>query len=37
VAGTVRAPRPHKPSAEELAAHGAMLKMITEPLWQVEG
>jgi DNA polymerase III subunit epsilon len=30
----VRAPRPHQPSAEELTAHLAMLKAITEPLWQ---
>jgi DNA polymerase III subunit epsilon len=37
VARIERAPRPHEPSAEELAAHLAMLKMITEPLWQVEG
>jgi DNA polymerase III subunit epsilon len=37
VARIVRAPRPHEPSAEELVAHLAMLKMITEPLWQVEG
>ena len=37
VARIVRAPRPHEPSAEELAAHLAMLKMIREPLWQVEG
>jgi len=37
VARIVRTPRPHEPSAEELAAHLAMLKMITEPLWQVEG
>jgi DNA polymerase-3 subunit epsilon len=37
VARIVRAPRPHEPSAEELAAHLAMLKMITEPLWQAEG
>ena len=29
----VRPPRPHAPSAEELAAHLAFLKQITEPLW----
>jgi DNA polymerase-3 subunit epsilon len=28
-----RAPRPHAPSAEELSAHLAMLKTISEPLW----
>jgi DNA polymerase III subunit epsilon len=31
-----RAPRPHEPSTEELAAHLAMLQTITEPLWLVE-
>jgi DNA polymerase-3 subunit epsilon len=30
----VRAPRPHEPSTEELAAHLAMLKTITQPLWE---
>ncbi|MBV8737126.1 MAG: DNA polymerase III subunit epsilon [Alphaproteobacteria bacterium] len=29
-----RAPRPHAPSAEELAAHEAMLALITMPLWR---
>jgi DNA polymerase-3 subunit epsilon len=29
----VRPPRPHAPSAEELAAHLAFLKQLTEPLW----
>jgi DNA polymerase III subunit epsilon len=29
----VRPPRPHAPSAEELAAHVAFLKQLTEPLW----
>ena len=29
-------PRPHAPSAEELAAHEAMLAMITTPLWRAE-
>jgi DNA polymerase-3 subunit epsilon len=28
-----RAPRPHAASAEELAAHQAMLALISEPLW----
>jgi DNA polymerase-3 subunit epsilon len=32
-----RAPRPHEPSTEELAAHLAMLKTIAEPLWLAEG
>jgi DNA polymerase-3 subunit epsilon len=31
-----RAPRPHAPSAEELAAHEAMLALITSPLWRAE-
>lgn len=31
-----RAPRPHAPSAEELAAHEAMLALITMPLWRAE-
>jgi DNA polymerase III subunit epsilon len=33
VTRVVRAPRPHAPTAEELVAHMAMLKMISEPLW----
>jgi DNA polymerase-3 subunit epsilon len=33
VARVVRAPRPHAPSAEELVAHLAMLKTISQPLW----
>jgi DNA polymerase III subunit epsilon len=33
VTRVVRAPRPHVPTAEELVAHMAMLKMISEPLW----
>ena len=37
VARVARAPRPHAPSADELAAHLAMLKIITEPLWLVAG
>lgn len=32
-ARVARAPRPHAPSAEELSAHLAMLKIISEPLW----
>ena len=28
-----RAPRPHAPSAEELAAHEAMLAKLTDPIW----
>jgi DNA polymerase-3 subunit epsilon len=32
-ARVARAPRPHAPSAEELSAHVAMLKIISEPLW----
>ena len=31
-----RAPRPHAPSAEELAAHIEMLKIISRPLWLAE-
>jgi len=37
VARVVRAPRPHAPSAVELSAHLAMLKIITEPLWLAAG
>src|SRR5690606_13277979 len=29
----VRAPRPHAPSAAELAAHAAMLQQIKTPIW----
>jgi DNA polymerase III subunit epsilon len=36
VARIARAPRPHAPSAEELVAHLAMLKTISEPLWLAE-
>lgn len=36
VARVARAPRPHAPSAEELVAHMAMLKTISEPLWLAE-
>ncbi len=31
-----RAPRPHLPSAEELAAHQAMLGLLAAPLWLAE-
>jgi DNA polymerase-3 subunit epsilon len=33
----MRPPRPHFPSAEEVIAHQAMLRTITEPIWLVEG
>ena len=33
----MRPPRPHSPSAVEVIAHQAMLRMITEPIWLVEG
>jgi len=33
----VRSPRPHSPSAEEVIAHQATLRMITEPIWLMEG
>jgi len=36
VARVARAPRLHAPSAEELVAHLAMLKTISEPLWLAE-
>lgn len=36
VARVARAPRPHAPSEEEFAAHLAMLKTISEPLWLAE-
>jgi len=29
----VRPPRPHGPSAAELAAHAEFLKQISDPLW----
>lgn len=32
----VRSPRPHAASAEELAAHQAMLALLTAPLWLAE-
>lgn len=31
-----RPPRPHAPSPEELAAHEAMLALLTAPLWRAE-
>jgi DNA polymerase III subunit epsilon len=37
IARNMRKPRPHAPSETELAAHLAMLKSITEPLWLAEG
>jgi len=30
---TARPPRPHAPSPEELAAHGELLKSLTDPIW----
>jgi len=33
----MRPPRPHFPSVEEVIAHQAMLRMITVPIWLVEG
>jgi DNA polymerase-3 subunit epsilon len=33
----VRPPRPHAPSAEELIAHQAMLRAITNPIWLQDG
>jgi DNA polymerase III subunit epsilon len=30
----LRPPRPHQPSAAELAAHEAMLALLTEPMWR---
>jgi DNA polymerase III subunit epsilon len=32
-----RAPRPHTASTEELIAHQAMLRLVTEPIWLIEG
>ena len=32
----MRPPRPHSPTAEEVIAHEAMLRMIIEPIWLVE-
>jgi DNA polymerase-3 subunit epsilon len=36
VARVARVPRPHEPSLEELTAHLAMLKTISDPLWLTE-
>jgi len=36
VVRVARVPRPHEPSVEELAAHLAMLKTLTDPLWLTE-
>jgi DNA polymerase III subunit epsilon len=33
----LRTPRPHAPSVEELIAHQAMLRIITEPIWLTGG
>jgi DNA polymerase III subunit epsilon len=33
VRSEIRAPRPHAPSADELAAHAEFLKSVKEPLW----
>lgn len=33
----MRAPRPHAPSSDEVIAHQAMLRLITEPIWLIEG
>ncbi len=33
-ARSLRPPRPHAPSAEELAAHEAMLEKLKEPIWR---
>jgi DNA polymerase-3 subunit epsilon len=33
-AGPARAPRPHVPSADELAAHDALLDKLKQPLWR---
>ena len=37
LARVARPPRPHQASAEELAAHAAMLAAISEPLWLAAG
>ena len=36
VARVARPPRPHAPTAEELVAHLAMLRTVSEPLWLAE-
>jgi len=33
----MRPPRPHSPSAEEVIAHQAMLRIIANPIWLMEG
>ncbi len=33
ITATVRPPRPHAPSEEELAAHAAFLARLTDPIW----
>jgi DNA polymerase-3 subunit epsilon len=33
----MRPPRPHAPSAEEVIAHQAMLRVLTEPIWLMVG
>lgn len=37
MARSSRAPRPHAPSAEELAAHRALLARLKDPIWLQEG
>jgi DNA polymerase III subunit epsilon len=32
-----REPRPHAPTAEELAAHEAMLQRLKQPIWRLDG
>jgi DNA polymerase-3 subunit epsilon len=36
IARPLRAPRPHAPSATELAAHAAFLEKLRDPLWRAE-
>jgi hypothetical protein len=33
----MRPQRPHSPSAEEVIAHQAMLRIIANPIWLMEG
>jgi len=33
----MRVPRPHAPSSDEAIAHQAMLRLITEPIWLIQG
>ena len=35
--GTIRPPRPHAPTADELAAHVAFLAKLSDPLWLKPG